>query len=133
MNSRPETLDTVEIDFSVDTIVRKTFRVPLEISDNVWITIGNNRYPVRDISATGVGIKLESPLSFNVSQIIGNCELSMDGQVVKDLEGRVVHFSLNSDREWQYGIQWVRMNQSAADRISETVFKLKDKLLRDDQ
>ena len=133
MNSRPETFDTVEIDFSMDTIVRKAFRVPLEIGDNVWITIGNNRYPVRDISVTGVGITLENPLSFTVSQIIGNCELSMDGQVIKDLEGRVVHFSLNSDREWQYGIQWVRMNQSTADRISKTVFKLKDKLLRDDQ
>ncbi len=133
MNGQPETFDTVEIDFSVDTIVRKAFRVPLEISHNVWITIGNNRYPVRDISATGVGITLENPLSFTVSQIIGNCELSMDGQVIKDLEGRVVHFSLNSDKEWQYGIQWFRMNQSTADRISETVFKLKDKLLRDDQ
>ncbi len=132
MNSRPKTSNTINQDSSLKKIVRKYFRVPVNIPDQIWVRINNIKYPVRDICLDGVGITLEDPGAFVISQTVAGCELKISDLVVKGLDGRVVHFSLNSGKDWQCGIHWTPLENNVARRISDKVSVLKNELLSDD-
>ena len=131
MNSQPIAFDENGAD-SFEKIIRKSFRVPAGGSDNVWVKIRNTRYPVCDICNGGIGIALENPSTFAISQTILDCELQIVDLNVKKLNGRVVHLSLNSGKEWQCGIQWIDMDKNSARQMAETISELKDELLKDD-
>ena len=112
-------------------IVRKSFRVPVEDTENAWVVINEIRYPVLDICLDGIGIVLEDNSVFTIEQTLINCELNIDGESIKDLNGKVVHFFSRRKNEWQCGIQWIAMEKRTADQISEIVSKKKEQLLND--
>jgi c-di-GMP-binding flagellar brake protein YcgR len=132
MNSQPTAFDTVNKNSQLYKIVRKSFRVPVDDSDKVWVKIDNIQYPVQDICLGGVGITLENPTEFSIAQTIMNCELNIAGMSISGLKGRVIHFSLNSGKDWQCGIQWIDMDKESAKKLSDIVSELKNNLLNDD-
>ncbi|MFH2058366.1 MAG: hypothetical protein ABIJ59_05655 [Pseudomonadota bacterium] len=131
MDSQPIVFDEDNKD-PFEKIIRKSFRVPAGDSDNIWVKIGDIRYPLCDICNGGIGIALENPLTFTISQTIQDCELQIKDLNIKNLNGRVVHLSLNSDKDWQCGIQWIDMDKNLARQMAETISELKDELLKDD-
>jgi len=132
MNTQSIEFDNIEEDSSLPDVVRKSFRVPVEDSKKVWVVIHNRRYPVRDICLGGIGIILEDNTVFAIEQTLKNCELYIYNTSIKDLNGRVIHFSSNLEKELQCGIQWIDMKESTASQISKIVLKMKEQLLKDD-
>jgi hypothetical protein len=124
--------DMLKQDSSLNKIVRKYFRVPVDRPDQIWVKINNTKYPVRDICLDGVGITLEDPGTFVISQTVTDCELQISDVVLKGLNGRVVHFSLNSGKDWQCGIHWTSLDENAARRIADKLSVLKNELLSND-
>lgn len=132
MNSQSIEFDKINQESAIPKIIRKSFRVPIEDSKNVWVVIQGRQYPVKDICLDGIGIVLEEYSLFSIDQTIKNCELTIFNVSIKNLNGRVVHLSLNLGKELQCGIQWVDMEEKAADQISKIVLKMKEQLLKDD-
>ncbi|MCK5836434.1 MAG: hypothetical protein KAH09_04135 [Desulfobacula sp.] len=112
--------------------VRKSFRIPVEDSQKVWVLINNKRYPVLDICLNGISIALDDNGAFTIDQTINNCELNILDESIEALNGRVIHFSSYLGEDWQCGIQWMDMNEITTRQISMIVLKMKEQLLKDD-
>lgn len=132
MNDQSIEFRKIKEDLTLPEIVRKSFRVPVKDSQNVRVAINNAQYPVLDICPDSIGIVLEDKSAFTIDQILKNCELNIFDLTIKDLNGRIVHFSLSPSKHWHCGIQWIDMKQKTADQISKIVAKMKEQLLRDD-
>jgi hypothetical protein len=132
VNSQPIKPNTVSQDPTVNKIVRKYFRVPVDAPDQVWVKINNTKYSVCDICLDGVGVTLEDPGAFQISQTVADCELKISDLVLKGLNGQVVHFSLNAGKDWQLGIHWTALEEEEARRILDKVSVLKKELLSND-
>lgn len=131
MSNQPNEVDKVKEDPSLHRIVRSSFRIPIEDSQNAWVKIDNKEFPIRDICLEGIGIILDKPDGFNVADVKKDCELKLYDTHIKDLNGRIVHFSLNSGKDWQCGIQWLSVNEESAQKIFNAVLKLKVELLKE--
>jgi c-di-GMP-binding flagellar brake protein YcgR len=112
-------------------IVRKSFRIPFEENQKVWVLINNKRYPVLDICLDGIGIALDDNQTFTIDQTVNNCELNVLDESIKNLNGRIIHSSLCIGEDWQCGIQWKDMDEVTARQISMIVLKMKEQLLKD--
>lgn len=130
MDSQPNAVDEITKDPFLHKIVRKSFRIPLENNEVNWVQIGEKKYPIRDICLDGIGITLEEAADLSISDTLMDCELHVDGFIIKGLNGRVIHFSLNSGQDWQCGIQWIAIDKESAQKISNKVSDLKDELLK---
>ena len=113
-------------------IVRKSFRIPIEDKENGWVVINGNRYPVLDICLDGIGIALENDSVFTIEQKLLNCELTIFNELIKNLNGQIVHLTSDQDKNLQCGIQWVDMDETAIDQISQIVSNMKQQLLKED-
>ena len=132
MNSQSGEIDSAPEDPQLYTIVRQSFRVPVDDPSRFWVRIDDKQYPLRDICLEGIGITLENPAGFVIAQTVMDCELCVDEHRFHHLNGRVVHFSLNSGRQWQCGIQWIAIDKKTAAGIGSIVETLKAALLQDD-
>ena len=130
MNNQSIEFQNIKEDSSSSGIVRKSFRIPIEDKENVWVLINKKRYSVRDISTCGVGILLENNSRFIIEQALLNCEFSIFNVSIKKLNGKIVHLSFDKGGNLQCGIQWIDMEKKIADQISEIVFKMKEQLLK---
>ena len=112
-------------------IVRKSFRIPIEDTENIWVVINGDRYPVLDICLDGIGIALEKDSVFIIEQELLNCELTIFNVLIKNLNGQIVHLTSDKDKNLQCGVQWRDMEEAAIDQISEIVSKMKEQLLKE--
>ncbi|WP_041279398.1 hypothetical protein [Desulfobacula toluolica] len=132
MNDQSIEFGKIKDDSTLPEIVRKSFRVPVKDSQNVWVKIHNKKYPVLDICLDSIGIVLEDKSAFTIDQILKSCELNIFDLKIKDLNGRIVHFSLSPSKHWHCGIKWMDIKQKIADQISKIVAKMKEQVLKDD-
>ena len=131
MNDQSIEFQKIMGDKTLPEIVRKSFRIPVEDTEDVWVVIDKSRYPVLDICLDGIGIVLENNSVFTIEQALLNCELNIYGESIKDLNGKVVHFFSRRKKDWQCGIQWIDMEKRTADQISKIFFKMKEQLLKE--
>jgi hypothetical protein len=133
MSDRSIEFQEIKEDTALPKIIRKSFRVPIEEHENVWVAINKQRYPVLDIGLDGVGISLEKDLMFTIEQAILNCELNIYDVSMKELSGQIVHLTACGDEKWQCGIRWINLEKKTADKIFGIVSKMKDQLLKDER
>lgn len=133
MNDQPIEFDTQNANPDIPEIVRKSFRVPLENTQDVWVRINDRRYSVLDINFNGVRIAIEGQAGFNIEQAFTHCEFNLFDLSIKGLSGKVVHRSLNETKGWQCGILWTDLHMRDAERILEIVSTMKKQLLKDDE
>lgn len=132
MNSQSIEFDKIKEDSSLPEIVRKSFRIPVEDSRKVWVVIDDTQYTVLDISVGGIGIALKKSSVFCVDQVLTGCRLNIFNESITDLSGRIIHFSSDTGKKWQCGLQWIDMKENSVNQISKILLKMKDKLLKDD-
>ncbi|MCP3875619.1 MAG: hypothetical protein GY699_21000 [Desulfobacteraceae bacterium] len=132
MNDTPLDFQKSKKDPSLPEIVRKEFRVPVEDKGDVWVVINKQQYPVSDICFDGISITIESKLEFTVDQSLPNCELYIFNSIFKNLNGQIIHLTARKGNIWQYGINWIEMEENTAKEISNIVTSMKVKLLKDD-
>lgn len=113
---------------SDSTAIRHSFRVPLEIQEDIAVVLDNQTYCVVDISPEGVNIDDKDQASFTAGQLIENSELIIPGSRIKGLTARIVHCSSDTERNWNYGIQWIDLADEAQQQIAAIVSKIKQRL-----
>ena len=113
---------------SDSTKIRHSFRVPVEFQDDTAVIFDNQTYRVVDISPEGVNIDDKDQVSFTSGQLIENFELIIQGSRIKGLTARIVHCSSDTERNWNYGIQWIDLADEAKQQIVEIVLKIKQRL-----
>jgi c-di-GMP-binding flagellar brake protein YcgR len=110
------------------TAIRHSFRVPVEFQADIAVMLGNQTYRVVDISPEGVNIEDKDQGSFTAGQLIENFELIIQGSRIKGLNARIVHCSSDTQRNRNYGIQWIDLADEAQQQIVEIVLKIKQRL-----
>lgn len=119
-------------DVSEPMSVRRSFRVPVDVSDNIHAVICKKRYQVRDISCDGISIPCNGRNTFMVAQIFENCLLETPVGKIQNLTGKIVHLSNNDGDEWLNGVQWIEPEPAARQKIADLVAALKEKLFKTD-
>ncbi|HKL00021.1 MAG TPA: PilZ domain-containing protein [Desulfotignum sp.] len=111
--------------------VRRFFRVPLDPDESISVHIASAAYPVSDISLGGVSILLEDNQKFQIGANLSDCKLQFRNAVLSDLTGRVRHCSpsIRDNDLWQFGIQWVHMNDSQKKALEQILIQLKKSAL----
>lgn len=130
MNDRSIESQAIKEDNSLPEIVRKSFRVPIEDKDKVWVIMNENRYRVLDICLNGIGIALDKREPFTIEQVFLNCELNIFNVSINKLSGQIVHLTSTKGKNWQCGIQWIDIKKDTADKLFSIVSKMKEQLLK---
>ncbi|MCF6246880.1 MAG: PilZ domain-containing protein [Desulfobacula sp.] len=129
-NTRSIEFQDIKKDNSQQENVRRSFRVPVAPEDGMTVVINDNSYQVVDISLEGISIACENNTTFMVAQTFDNCEIKTPDSIIKNLTGRIVHFSCGSEAGWQNGIQWIDFDKETLLKISTLVASMKKKLLK---
>jgi len=132
MSERSIEFQEIKEDTSIPKIVRKTFRIPIEDKEDIWVVINKKRYAVLDISLYGIGITLEKDSTFTIEQALLNCELNVFDVSIKKLKGQIVHLTSSKGGKWQCGVRWIDMEKETEDKILKIVSKMKNQLLNDE-
>lgn len=110
------------------TAIRQSFRVPVNVQDDIAVRLDNQIYRVVDICPGGVNITDRNQTPFKIEQLIENCELMIPGSRIKDLTARIIHCSSDSERNWNNGIKWIDLSDEAQEQIATIVSKIKQRL-----
>jgi len=118
-----DTLEFEEISSDAESILvsRKSYRLPIGDRSTHLLEANGKTYTLLDISKEGVCIAIEDTLPITSADIQPHCKLLLDDQSFDNLEGEVVHASLNEDGHWICGIQWLKADE-------ETLASLEQKL-----
>lgn len=98
---------------------RKFFRIPIDDSSNVSISIQGKGYQVLNVAAGGVGIYLNNIDTFSTGDEIENIVLTIDSTSC-DVTGRIAHVSPNNDR-FLCGIELLAMDQKTNDLLQRFI------------
>jgi len=131
MNDQSIEFQKIKEDLTLPKIVRKSFRVPVESDENIWVVINKKQYDVLDICSDGISVTLKSDSLFTVGQSLLDCELNINNQLFTGLSGRIVRFT-STGRILQYAIQWTGMEEKVGKNIFELISNMKENLLKDD-
>ncbi len=132
-NDKSIEFQDIKNDNAQPSIVRRSFRVPVNPDDGIKAVINGTDYKVMDISVEGISIACGVDTAFMVEQAFDNCELLTPDGVIKPLTGRVIHFSCDSGKKnRQNGILWVDLTEDTSQKISTLVVSMKNRLLKID-
>ncbi len=132
MSERSIEFQEIKEDTSIPKIVRKSFRIPIDVKNDVWVVINKNRYSVLDISVNGISISLEKDSGVTTEQALLNCELNIFDVSIKKLKGEIVHLTSSKEGKWRCGVRWIDMGKVTEDKIFKIISKMKDQLLKDE-
>ncbi len=129
MNDKTIEFQQIDGDLTSPEIVRKSFRIPVENSENVWVELDGKKYSVKDISTGGINVCFEDQSLFSIRQKFFNCKLNLSDVTIEKLKGVVVHISSDSDQRGQCGIQWINTGKESEEKIDKTVSRMKQEFL----
>ncbi len=129
MNDQSLEFQNINDDSTHPRIVRKSFRIPVVSIQDIWVEIDSEKYTIVDIGEGGISIALKANSQFQLDQRLNDCKLHLEGEVIQNLNGLIVHFSSDLDNGWQYGIQWLEIKKDSIEKLSKIIKKLKAKLL----
>ncbi len=95
---------------SLDDIIRKSYRLPLEGSDVVKAEINQNKYPIVDLGNKGIGIRLFEPDEFSVGDNLDSITLTLDKKKFS-LQGVVVHISPDISDHYLCGVEFTNLDE----------------------
>jgi hypothetical protein len=100
----------------------------VEFQDDIAVMLDNQTYRVVDISPEGVNIDDKDQASFTTGQLIEDLELIIPGSRINGLTARIVHCSSDTEKKWNYGIQWIDLADEAQQQIVAIVSKIKQRI-----
>jgi hypothetical protein len=95
-----------ETNEDIQKIFRKSFRIPINESDNVTLQINSHPYEIINITSVGISIYLEYANVFFIGDIIDNIELYIEGEFLT-FQGRVRHISPKDSDGYLCGIELI--------------------------
>ena len=110
-------------------LIRHLFRVPVNLNDDIQVTLGTEVYSVSNLSATGIAVNAKTCFDFTSGQIIENAELKIEAVLLTGLRAKVIHCSVDDSGSFQFGVQWLDMNQENQKTLEQTLVELKARAL----
>ncbi len=108
--------------------IRQSFRVPVDVQDDIAVWLDNQVYSVVDICPGGVNFVAKDQTPFSIGQLIEGCELIIPGSRIKDLTARIVHSSSTPEGDWHNGVKWNDLADEAQQQIAAIVSTIKQRL-----
>ncbi len=109
-------------------LARESYRVPVRGKERFLLVIGNDTYPLVDISSRGVSISMDATTSIASQGIISDCNIILDEKIFEGLDGEVIHYSIDNDGSWLCGIAWLNIDADTVLKIEETLLAIRNEL-----
>lgn len=116
----------IEKEEALRQILRHGFRVPVALSQQMFVTFAGDSYVVFNLSAEGVGVYLNRAGQLEVQTRLRGASLSLAGQSFV-VDGTVVHLS-NDGAHYLCGIELTAMTPECQTAIQEYLQKSKSAL-----
>ena len=107
----------VESDEQLVEFSRASYRVRVATREGFYLQFGCLSLPLADISIGGVSLVSNSETAMGLGDIICNCDLMVEDDCFKGLNGRVVHHSIDCDGNTITGIQWLNLSTILVNRF----------------
>ena len=132
-----DSLDFYNLEGSdLNSATRQSFRVLIGENEKYFVKIDQKKYSLADVSINGVSFYVDSGKKFPIGTIISGCALELDGDLIKDLNGKIVHNSsesVNSDHDietkWLCGLIWDNLDSEKEALITSGFGTLKKDVL----
>ncbi|BDV01142.1 hypothetical protein TDMWS_12270 [Thermodesulfomicrobium sp. WS] len=107
--------------------VRSTYRVPLDAQE-AWLRLGEQSWPVLDISRWGLGIALEDGALLEPGMVLEGARLEVDGRTLA-VDVEVVHVSADVGEHLRCGLAVVRAAEEFGSFVEEFVTRRKARIV----
>lgn len=129
-------LEAVEENKDFDRQLRKSYRVHVKDRQDCTVTMENNTYPLKDFSLTGLGVRIEAEVVFQLGEFLGDAisgvRLDLVDETIEDLEYKIVHISPDTDNHMVCGMVWLNPSHENEDKLYGVLKSLKDGALKPD-
>ena len=103
-------IEWIEQNETEDTpYLRHFFRLPVDESAKIRVSIDGREYQVVNLASSGVGIRLLQRDVFQINDYLNRVELEIEGKCLYS-QGRVIHVSLDDD-SWLCGVELVELDK----------------------
>lgn len=100
-------LEELPSDPDSEQVTRKSYRLPVRRDDSFYLEADGERFPLLDISESGVCVAVQADTEFPLDARLVGCSLVLGDKTFTNMEGEIVHISVDGDGNWVSGIHWM--------------------------
>ncbi|GGK54841.1 PilZ domain-containing protein [Amphritea balenae] len=124
-------LEEIPGDSEAEQVTRKFYRLPVKRDDSLYLEVDCSRFPLLDISESGVCVAVEADTEFPQDARLRGCSLVLRDKTFADMEGEIVHISVDGDGNWVSGIQWIIADDVIQAELNATLADLRKEFFKD--
>jgi hypothetical protein len=109
-----------KLDEELADVLRDSYRLPFRDIEKARATIAGQSYTIVNISAHGIAIRLDTPHTFAVDQMIHGVCIVL-GEYSHMVSGSVVHISPVDPEAYICGIRFVYQDGAVRDNLSKSI------------
>ena len=122
-------LEPLTEDLEFDRHLRKSYRLNLIDRDDCTVTIQDKTYPLKDLSLTGLSVRIEAEAVFRLEEFSGDSvsgvRVDLVDQSMEDLTYRIVHISPDTDNQMVCGMVWMNSSCEKEEQLFDMLKSLK--------
>ncbi|MCP3874363.1 MAG: PilZ domain-containing protein [Desulfobacteraceae bacterium] len=111
------------------TNLRKEFRFPVQDRDDCWVIIENKKYPLSDLSYSGIGISVQSEVAFQIGESFGDvltdCTLNVMECIISGMNCKIAHISPATNDLMVCGLSWLNPRPEMQQLLVSAIQRLK--------
>lgn len=115
----------------LEEIIRDSFRMPVGESDDIAVVIDGQSFDVINISNTGIGIRVEDPGNFSVSDVLDGSEIHIQGKTINP-KLEICHISPQVQGGYICGIRFINLKNEGYNLISDFIQRKGKELFKRD-
>jgi hypothetical protein len=118
-------LEEIPSDSESEQVTRKSYRLQVKHKKQFFLKIDECCFPLVDISDSGICISVQADTEFPQDAILKSCELILGDRSFDNLEGEIVHMSVDGDGNWISGIKWTLIDEKTHPDLEELLAHLR--------
>ena len=118
-------LEELPLDAESEQVTRKSYRLPVERDAAFYLEVSGSRFLIVDVSESGVCVAVEADTEFPQDARLIGCTLVLRDKSFTNMDGEIVHISVDGDGNWISGIQWITIEDTVQAQLDETLADLR--------
>lgn len=118
-------LEEIPSDSESEQVTRQSYRLQVKHKEQFFLKVDECCFPLVDISDGGICIAVKADSEFPHDAILTDCELVLGAEKFENLEGEIVHLSVDGDGNWISGIKWTSIDEQSHPDLKEMLAHLR--------
>lgn len=118
-------LEEIPSDSESEQVTRKSYRLQVKDKKQFFLKVDECCFPLVDISDSGICIAVIAGTEFPKDAMLKNCQLVLGDKSFYNLEGEIVHRSVDEDGNWISGVKWTFIDEQNHPDLEELLADLR--------